>query len=201
MMGYDYSGGGLNGPNRHMADAIKALRAGQTRGQESRALMDRIALVAGTTGVGAIGHMIEARHSENAQAERDASVAGAARKVSDDKIRASSQQYAAPDYDPGRAAAMGHSADVPAWLTQAQGHAEQPLISDLAKEAQDTQQMNKAAAGAPIGGHRPPAALDAADKDSDVRAADISTGKNLMNSADVMDDGTYGGMGRSLRRR
>ena len=198
-MGYDYSGGGLNGPNRHMAEFIRMLRAGETRGQQRQALMDRAMMVGATAGIGAIGHALEGRESVRATGERNAARAASAQKVSDAGIRQSSEQYAAPDYDPSKASAMGHTADVPAWLTAAQGESPGDIQAQ-AKEATDTQAMNKAAAGAPIGGIRTPGALDSSGQEADVRAADISTGKNLMNAADTMDD-THGGMARSLRRR
>jgi hypothetical protein len=200
-MGYDYSGGGLGGPERHWAETIKRIRAGETNGQKNRALLDKAMFAGVGAGIGAIGHSMESAESMEKQANqrkegvmRDAIADQTKQSAFNDKIRGQSQKYAeaGSEYETNPYGA----APVPDWLKQAHGdHGENPYVGDAATAALDSQNMNSAAAGAAIGGYRPPSGLDDVHNDADTRAADISTGKNLMKTGSMM-----GGMGSTLPR-
>ncbi len=184
-----------------MARAIATLRAGQSRSQQNQALADKALLAGAQAGIGTVGHVIDATRSEKLQKEQrqrsimSGAIDDATRKAGLARIEAAKPS---PDYVSNAAVETQGAHDLPSWLSQAQG---QPVsgpdyIKEAAKSASDNQNVNIAAAGANIGGYRTPSGADDIDVDSDGRAADIQTGKNIMKATQHM-----GGMMGSLARR
>ncbi len=184
-----------------MARAIQTLRRGESIGQQDEAMQRKAAMVGFQAMLGAVGHSIQADGSRKLQEQQknrsimSGAIDDATRKAGLARVEAARPS---PDYVPNAAVETRGAHDVPSWLSQAQG---QPVngpdyIKEAAKSASDNQNLNSAAAGANIGGYRTPGGLDGVDQDSDSRAADIMTGKNIMKATENM-----GGMMGSLPRR
>ncbi len=187
-MGYDYSGGGLSGPDRHMAEAIKMLRAGQTRGQQNRALLDKVLVTGATAGIGAIGHAIEANKSLELQENQhkatimrdaidDQSRRAGSEAAQDRLTRASSEQYASPEYTPPSPDDQRYGG-APAWLEDVQGAA------DTAKQNQRT---NASAAGVAIGGYHTPEGAEQSSANANAQFRDIGTSQDMMKMGGMMN--------------
>ena len=194
-----------------MQRAIHALRTGQTRGQKEQAMLDKGIFAVGQTGLMLGGAALQANESDKLQEEQ---------KNRSDQTRNRDNQIAMRDNDLRHSkeasvyddASQVHETGVggrpPDWLAQSQGDnrdsppGPDPFVQDAAKKAREQQGSNAEAAGASIGGYRTVQGLDDADQQSDVLAADMSTGKNLMKAGGMMTGGgEMGGMMSSLPRR
>ncbi len=184
-MSYDYSGGGLGGPNRHMAQAIAALRAGQTKPQRERAFLDKVLLTGAGTAIGTVGHLIDAKESTDLQANqkkagimRDAIRDQSKLSGEQDAIRKNSQQYASPDYA-GPSAMDERYGQPPAWLTQ--------HIQSEANGALDNQSTNAGAAGVAVGGYDTPDGIANTANTAGQQAHDYAEFKNIAATGGMMN--------------
>jgi hypothetical protein len=174
----------VHDPN--MAQAIKVLRAGGSRSQQNRAMADKALLAAGTMGLTAAGGIYSGIQSEKLQAKNAAKTQAGNIAAEDAAIRKSAAPYAAGEYKPP-AEGDQRFGQMPSWLETAQGQGDAEAVKLLANQALANQKMNVAAAGANIGGYRTPSGLTDIEDESDVRAADISTAKNMMKMGGMMN--------------
>ncbi len=188
----------------NMARAIGVLRAGQSNSQQKQAFLEKAIVGALTAGVGVTGGIIQGQESEALQ-DRQKRRAAETRKA--EALKSAPRVPNAPPQENygndeyGLPRQMGPTGPSYSKRMDASVQAGNPdWLKERAKEASDTQGVNIAAAGANIGGYRTPSGADDIDMDSDSRAADIQTGKNIMKATEHMGS-QMGGMGMSLPRR
>ncbi len=185
------------GPSPYYQQLIHDLRNGQTSGQKRRAFNDKVGWTVLQAGIGALGHTIEAGESTKLQGEqskRDVmrqAIANATKQ--DAAMRSAPRVPNAPPKEDFTSDEYGLSQAPLAKAQALPSYADQ--MDGAVKASQANQKLNSAAAGASIGGVRPPGGLDDTHNDSELRAGDIMTGQSIMKDA-----GAGGGMQQSLRR-
>lgn len=175
--------------NEHAANAIKVVREGGTRGQQNRALMDKVMLTGAQAGVGAIGHIIEADRSiERQDTNRRRDIMGNA--IADqtklagqqDQIRKSSQQYAGPDYQ----APTDNQRPMPDWMGEG-GEATPEALKASADLAISRQKTNVSALGQSVGGYDTPDGIETQHQAAGSAARDMATGDGIMKMGGMMN--------------
>ncbi len=186
--------------SEEMARAIHNLRIGNTKGQIDRALMDKIIVTGAQAGLGAVGHVMEGQSSEALQEkqrneQRARAAAGALKSAPLPPSTIPKENYSVDEYGLPRQMGPGGPGYDKQMNSAVQG-GNPDWLKSKAEEADNNQALNMAAAGANIGGYRTPAGAEASDADSDMRAANLQTGKNILDSTEHM-----GGMMSSLPMR
>lgn len=183
-----------------MARAIATLRAGKSRGQQNRALMDKIMFTGAQTAIGAMGHAAQGAESsalQREQADNDSKRGIMSRAIQSQTVRVGNearigkeaQQYAAPDYA-GDPAADGRP--VPQWLKEEQDGAAHVDMSLAGSSALANQRANASATNTTFGGYDTPDGIKNRNDNADMLTRDIATARA------GIDEG--GGMQRSLPR-
>lgn len=203
-----------------MERLINSIREGKTREQQNRDLREKVIFSGGQALAAGVGGYLQGRESDRLQEEnKNRSQMG---KAIQSQTQERDRLLRAPDdyksYDDGstgpgwlRTGKVEHGKDwFPGEPRQDQGPVDlslpgdhDPFVQDAAKRAREQQGSNAEAAGASIGGYRTVQGLDDADQQSDVLAADMSTGKNLMKAGKMMTGGgnELGGMMSTPPRR
>lgn len=204
----------------NMESAISAIRNGETRGQQNRNLREKIAFTGAQAAMTGISGYLQGRESDQLQEENKnrAKMGNAIQSQTQERdrlLQAPDDYKSNDDGSTGpewlRTGKVEHGKDwFPGEPKQDQGPVDlslpgdhDPFVQDAAKRAREQQGSNVAAAGASIGGYRTVQGLDDADHQSDVLAADMSTGKNLMKAGKMMTggDNELGGMMSTPPRR
>ncbi len=180
------------------ARAAATLRAGGSRSQQNSALKDKAIFAGIQAGIGAVGHVMQAGESGSLQEEQRKR--GIMEKAIQNATKQDAAMRSAPsipnapppmhvdqdEYGLQKSPSLAGAQALPSYADQMDG---------AVKASQANQKLNSAAAGASIGGVRPPGGLDDTHNDSELRAGDIMTGQSIMKDA-----GAGGGMQQSLRR-
>ncbi len=186
------------GPDRYHEQLIQDIKAGNTPRQKRQAFNDKALMVGIQAAIAGMGYGIQGDQSRKLQDEQAKS--GVMRQAIANATKQDAAMRTAPSV-PNAPAAMHVDQDeyglqkdpslagaqaLPSYADQMDG---------AVKASQANQKLNSAAAGASIGGVRPPGGLDDTHNDSELRAGDIMTGQSIMKDA-----GAGGGMQQSLRR-
>ncbi len=191
-----------------MARAIHNIRIGNTRSQIDQAREDKMLMAGAQATAAMINGTIQAQKSQT-QAINDKN-RGIMSGAIDSASRGAAALRSAPrppsslpkhdlSVDEYGLAPNNIGAGVPSYDKQMNSSVQggnPDWLKSKAEEADNNQALNMAAAGANIGGYRTPAGAEASDADSDMRAANLQTGKNILDSTEHM-----GGMMSSLPMR